>query len=153
MSLDSLATGGLVDEGGASANPQTEKTNLFRDADLFVNAKRNEAATVPLIYTRQVDGEVIDTCGTPAMTVFRFDDRFGVSIRKEVRDFIFNVSDLETDQDIRFVPEDGDLIFEDTALGRFKYEVSSFNNEPVYKYSGAYRQGIRVHTKMIEKVD
>jgi len=152
LDAPSLGSSGYVDEGVVIDNPQEEKTNLFRDADLFVNAQRNASAQVPLVYIRLEDGIEIETCGSIHMTVFRFNNRFNQSIRYEGRDFIFNTSDLLTD-DVRFVPAKGDLIYEDTILARFIYEVSSINDEPVYKYSGAYRQGIRVHTKMIDKED
>ena len=151
--LGTLGSSGIVEEAVPFAdpvNPTEQKTNLFYQADLFVNKIRNEVALIPITYKR--GALEIEICATPAMTVFRYTDAHRISIRKESRDYIINVSDLIFGA-VMVIPEPTDIIIEETLLERFTYEVGAWNGEPSWKYSGAYRQGFRVHTKLIDKED
>ncbi len=142
---------GYVEEGVIVENPvNPAANNLFFKADLFVNAKRNQVALVPIVYKRNNTSLAISA--TPAMTVFRYVDRNRISQRKQSRDYIINVTDLIFNE-VAVRPEEGDIIIEDTERERFTYEVGAWNGEPLWLYSGAYRQGFRIHTKLIDRED
>lgn len=153
LNPESLPVNGYFDIGISVINPQTTKTNLFRDMEIFVNEKRNEVALIPITYTINDTDEIISMFATPAMTVYRYNDRNNASIRKEVRDFLINVSDAVTSENVRWTPAVGDIIQESTGIAEFFYEVSAFNKEPHVKFSGFYRQAYRIHTKRIDRED
>lgn len=148
-----IGTGGIVNPDGQvddPVNPQSSKGNMFLIADTYVNDTRNSYAVVPIIYKRE--NTEISTCATPARTVFKYQDRFNITQRKDVRDYIMNVNDIVINNEA-VVPEKGDIIIEDTEFQRFCYEVQAFNQEPEWQYSGAFRLAIRIHTKKIDEED
>lgn len=149
--VGTLGTLGYVEEGVVIDDPISPAAdNLFFKNDLFVNEIRNKVALVPIIYKR--NNTSLSISATPAMTVFRYTDRNRISQRKQSRDYIINVSDLIFDE-IFSLPQEGDLIIEDTERERFEYEVGAWNGEPLWLYSGAYRQAFRIHTKLIDRED
>ena len=149
---ETVGTDGVLERPDLDFVPVTPvpgANNLFFQAEKFANAVRNQVALVPISYER--DGVLIPTLNaTPGRTVFVYTDQFNQSQRKESRDFLINAVDLVFGDVIR-EPLDGDIIVEDTLTQRFTYEVGAWNGEPHWRYSGIYRQVVRVHTKLVKK--
>jgi len=146
-----LATNGYV-EGGVFKEISTGKQpNLFKRAEIFVNRMRSIHSVVAITYVKGgLGGDEIETCATPAMTTFVYTDENNMSQRKQSRDYLLNTIDLQFAA-INFKPVKGDLIFEDVDGIRFTYEVGAFNSEPDWRYSGIYRQALRIHSKKIDE--
>lgn len=71
-------------------------------------------------------------------TLFRAEDRFGVTVRTEQRDFIFRTADLNV------TPEVGDEILFDGKT----YSVSAPNGEPCWRWHTRLTHSqIRIHAK------
>ncbi len=126
----------------------TSEPNKFKEAETWSNTLRNRIALVAVTLKRGVNSRV--TVATPDMTLFSYLDR-GVQVRKEVRDYVFNVADYHVGTG-QLEPEEGDIIIEVVGSTTFTYEVLPTNNEPVFKPGGAYRTGYIVHTKLIDEV-
>jgi len=113
---------------------------LHRASD-WLNSRRAEglSETVVLQYYSdgEKDGSPVTLTATRGRSLFRAEDRFGVTIRVHSTDFIFLAADLT-----RF-PAKGDEIIADGRV----FEVLAPNNEPVWRWSGNYNEAIRVHTK------
>lgn len=149
-----LSVNGYIEEGVFKEDPipPTDKQpNLFKRAEIFVNRMRSIHAVVDITYVRGgLGGDEVVTCATPAMTTFVYTDEHNMSQRKQSRDYLISVEDLDFGGDV-FKPEKGDFIYEDVDATRFTYEVGAFNNEPDWRYSGIYRQHLRIHSKLIEE--
>ncbi len=91
-------------------------------------------------------------------TVFDVDEGYGQITRFESRDFLINKSDLigpgfnEDD-----MPTRGDRVMEtvtETSLGEtvvYTYEVMAPSGQAVWEYADAFRNLIRVHTKLVDQ--
>ena len=153
MSGDSLSTHGHL-EGGSDLIPIQDSVeiqkNRFYQAEKWTNKVRNLTA---LINIRLIRGGVgRNTVATPDETVFVYGNRNNIMVRKEVRDFIINVEDYRTGA-TAFEPERDDIIEEIEGNKKYIYKVLPTNNEPVFKFTGAYRFSYRVHTKLIDEED
>ena len=70
-------------------------------------------------------------------TVFRAEDEYGMTVRTESRDFIVTAGQMPEE------PLKGDsVVWEGTV-----YEVLAPDGEPVWRWSDAYRNARRIHTK------
>jgi len=113
---------------------------LHRASD-WLNGRRAEnlSETVVLQYYSdgEKDGDPVTLTATRGRSLFRAEDRFGVTIRVHSTDFIVIAADLT-----RF-PAKGDEIIADGRV----FEVLAPNDEPVWRWSGNYQEAIRIHTK------
>lgn len=124
-------------------------TNMFKKSEIFVNNKRNEVALVDIALVRAGDSR--DLTGTPDLTIFKYQDKHGNTVREQSRDYIIDIADYRTDT-AELTPAKFDQIVETVDGVTYTYEVSSFNGEPHYIETGAYRTAYRVHTKLVKKV-
>lgn len=81
-------------------------------------------------------------------TVFEIVDSSGIVERYESRDFIVPADALVLAGE-QIVPRRGDWIVETIGVASLTYEVMAPENEPVWAYTDAYHQMIRIHTKKI----
>lgn len=98
-------------------------TSIFEKGEAMQAAAFNYAA-VSISYFRN---SVILADGIPAKlgrTLFRSENKFGVTVRQEQRDFIVRASDLAA------TPEVGDEI----QYNGKRYSVSAPNGEPCWKW-------------------
>ena len=106
--------------------------NILEKASKYLDDIRNKALTVDIAYN---DEAVKATLGK---TVFKIQNEFGVTYI-ESPDFLVSVSALLD------VPVKGDVI----AVGDDEYEVLAPENEPVWRYTDAYKTTYRIHTKKV----
>lgn len=115
--------------------------DMLRSASNWFNQRRSKdlSETVMLQHYDgdEKDGEPEVFLATRGRSLFRADDRFGVTIRVHSTDFIVKASDIVK------MPEKGDEIIADGRV----FEVLAPNNEPVWRWSGNYQEAIRIHTK------
>lgn len=148
-SLDTMPTSGVVDPGVSFVN-LVDRPNRFRTAERHNNSRRKATSLVSIDYEQ--DGSSKTMTATPGKTIFSYMDDMGVSQRKESRDFLIEPLDLVIDG-VVVMPKKGDIITEEDFDLQilFKYEVGAFNGEPHYRFSGIYREVVRIHTKLIKK--
>jgi len=145
-----LATNGYVEKGIFSENPipvpVANKRNLFLWAEQYVNKTRAMYSQVEIRFVR--DDDIVLLNATPSLTEFVSLDRHMITLRKQSRDYLITVDELLINT-VKVKPKEGDQIWEDTGGTRYKYELGSYNGEPLWRYSGAYRQVFRMHTKFL----
>jgi len=149
-----LATNGYVEEGVFKVipiAPPTKQKNLMKEVEQYIIGELAVHAAVDITYVKGgVGGDEVTTCATPAMTMFVYTDDLGTSFRKQSRDYLIQTTDLDFGGEI-FKPESGDLILEQVGAILYTYEVGAFNNEPDWRYSGQYREHLRIHAKLIRE--
>lgn len=147
---ETLASGGMILEPCTVpvATVVAPEQNMFKRAEDFVNEMRNKVGLINIKLTR--DGVTRDLVATPDMTIFKYVNKNMVTVREQSRDYIINIEDYRT-LSTPFTPEKFDIIEEFIDAFIYRYEVGSFNGEPPYIETGAYRTAYRVHTKFIKK--
>ena len=146
-----LATNGYVEQGffqEIPVVPSTKKKNLLKWGEQYVTSVLSMYSQVDIIFVR--NGVQTALCATPAMTTFSYTDRHQISQRKQTRDYLMPTADLIVNA-VNIKPAEGDQIWEEIDGVRYKYELGAYNNEPLWRYSGAYRQELRMHTKYIDE--
>lgn len=106
--------------------------NILQKASKYIDDVRNKSLTVDISYN---DEAVKATLGK---TIFKIQNEFGV-VYIESPDFLISVSALLD------VPAKGDAI----TVGDDEYEVLAPDNEPVWRYTDAYKTTYRIHTKKV----
>lgn len=111
--------------------------NIFEKGEAMTAAAFGFAAVTVSYY----QGDTAVAENVPAKlgsTLFRAEDRFGVTVRTEQRDFIFRTADLNV------TPEVGDEIRFDGK----RYSVSAPNGEPCWRWhTRQTHTQIRIHAK------
>ncbi|MCL2645615.1 MAG: hypothetical protein FWD61_01255 [Phycisphaerales bacterium] len=130
--------------------------DLLQKGMAWLEDQRTKFMTQPVVYQRGGGGgegggtvEVPATIGT---TVFQIDDGGGALLRIESRDYLILAADLMIGG-TPIVPRRGDRIRETSGTGGgqvFVYEVVGPGDEPCWRWSDAYRQTLRIHTKQID---
>ena len=110
--------------------------NLMEKGAAFLAKKRAQCLSVPVEYRRGEEA-VHQLAATVGSTLFRADDRYGVTTRTRSVDFIMAAPG--------FIPEGGDEIRYDGQ----RFEVLAPNGEPVWRFSDNTGRSIRIHTKFI----
>lgn len=115
--------------------------DMLRSASNWLNKQRAENLSEPIaiqFYNGEAkDGELVQLKATRGRSLFKAEDRYGITIRVHSTDFIVLSDDLP-----RF-PVKGDEIIADGRV----FEVLAPNDEPVWRWSGNYKEAIRIHTK------
>lgn len=116
-------------------------SDMLRSASNWLNQKRaeslSETVTLQHYSNGEKDGEPEVFPATRGRSLFRAEDRYGVTIRVHSTDFIVRASDISR------MPQKGDEIIVDGRV----FEVLAPNNEPVWRWSGNYQEAVRIHTK------
>ena len=126
--------------------------DLLQKASAWLEAQRTKHMTQLVVYQRGPDtAQVPATIGT---TVFQVDDGAGALIRVESRDYLILAVDLVLGGQA-VLPKRGDRIRETSGAVVIVYEVMSpgdSGGEPCWRWSDAYRQTLRIHTKQVDTV-
>jgi hypothetical protein len=118
--------------------------DILKNGMSWLESQREKNLSSPVIYRRGEDSaEVPATIGK---TLFRIEDEYGRVVRYESRDFLITASKLVINGTL-VSPERGDEIIDDG----FVYEVMAPANEPEWRYSDAFRNTLRIHTKQTGK--
>ena len=119
--------------------------SMLQNGLSWLEAQRKTHLTSPVIYRR--GGDSAEVPATIGKTVFKVADDYGRFQYIKSRDYLISTSDLVLNNTL-ILPEPGDEIVEDG----FVYEVMAPNNEPEWRYSGSYRNTLRIHTKLTGEV-
>ena len=111
--------------------------DLLRQGSQWLTAMRTAHCSSPVQYRRPPEAYTVNA--TYGRTGFEVADESGLSINAHVWDFLILADALGFD------PEPGDVI---VANGR-RYEVMNLGGEGCWRWSDAYRQTYRIHTKDI----
>ena len=124
----------------------TAQTDILRSASAWLQGKRHDHAAQTVIYRRGA----LEIClrATIGRTEFTRDDEAGASIVAVSRDFLVRADDLMVDGAIGR-PQAGDRILESTPTGQIVHEVAAPGDQPVWRYSDAWRLTLRIHTNEI----
>lgn len=121
--------------------------DLLQRASAWLEDQRTKHMTQSVVYRRGTDTvAVLATIGT---TVFQIDDGAGGVLRIESRDYLISAADLILSGG-PVLPQRGDRIEESVDSEVFVYEVIRPGDEPCWRWSDAYRQTVRVHTKQVD---
>lgn len=121
-------------------------TNLLQQSSDWLEEQRTRHAASTVQYVR--GSRSAEVLGSIGKTTFEVDDGYGVLVRYESRDFLILAADLTLDGQPVF-PQRGDRIRETQGGTVFVYEVTAPSKEPCWRYSDAFRQSFRIHTKQI----
>lgn len=113
-----------------------------------LSARRRAHMTRSVTYVRGDDS--VELVATPGRTIFRYDDRHGRNVRKEMRDFIITAADLVLGGSA-VEPEAGDRIQEAVGDETWTYEVLDPNaDEPAWRYTDSRHTQFRIHTVRVD---
>ena len=120
--------------------------DLLKTASRWLQDQRHQHLTRTVTYRRGSD--TVDLAATIGRTKFEVDDSYGAIERYESRDFLVLAEELILGGALR-LPERGDRIDEAVGTTTYVYEVCAPGKEPPWRFSDAYRQTLRIHTKLI----
>jgi len=121
--------------------------DLLQRASAWLEDQRTKHLTQSVVYQRGTD--TIEVLATIGSTVFQIDDGAGGVLRIEARDYLISAADLVLAGN-PVVPQRGDQIRETQGRQVFVYEVIRPGDEPCWRWSDAYRQTLRIHTKQVD---
>lgn len=117
---------------------------MMRSAAEWLVRQEKSFLSEPITYHHYGDMPV--TINIPAVrgrTIFRVDEDYGITTRIVSVDFIVDINDMD------FEPTKGDEIHCDGIC----FEVLAPNNEPVWRWSGANGEALRIHSKEVGKAN
>lgn len=120
--------------------------DLLKSGSDWLADQQKSFVSQAVTYKRGSDSVAV--AATIGRTVFEIDAGDGQFERFEARDYLIHAADLVLDS-TTVEPKRGDRIEEMQASTTFVYEVMSPANQPVWRYSDAYRKRLRIHTKLI----
>jgi len=113
---------------------------MLEDAASWLASQTLESLSVPVLY-RTRGGERFDARAVIGSTVYEAQDGGGVVVRTETRDFIVPAAQLPRE------PSRGDsVVWRGTV-----YEVLAPDGSPCWRWSDAYHNMKRIHTKEVGK--
>lgn len=121
-------------------------TDLLEKGSTWLEDQRTRHLTRLVAYHRGADS--VEIKATIGRTVFEQADDFGVIQKTESRDFLVLAADLVLNGE-RVLPKAGDRVREVQGDQVLIYEVMAPGTEPPFRYSDAYRQTLRIHTKHV----
>ena len=121
--------------------------DLLQKASAWLEDQRTKFLTQSVVYQRGTD--TVQVSATVGQTVFQIDDGAGALLRVESRDYLIRAVDLVLGGNA-ILPKRGDRIRETSGTQVFVYEVVGPGDEPCWRWSDAYRQTLRIHTKQVD---
>ena len=121
--------------------------DLLQKASAWLEDQRTKFLTQSVVYQRGTDTAQVPA--TVGETVFQIDDGAGALLRVESRDYLIRAVDLVLAGNA-VLPKRGDRIRETSGTQVIVYEVVGPGDEPCWRWSDAYRQTLRVHTKQVD---
>ena len=117
--------------------------NFLRNTSEILKTRRENVMSVAGQYVRPRTGESVSLSLSPGYTCFRVNDELLRSSIVRSYDFIVSTDELSFSSEI--TPKAGDQIITDYGV----FEVCSYNNEPVWRYTSPYHSSKRIHTQKI----
>ena len=121
--------------------------DLLQQANDWLASQRKAHASQSVTYRRGTDSVVVSA--SIGSTRFEQEDRDGLVVRSQVRDYLIDVADLVLSGGA-IEPEVGDLIEETVGSQTHVYQVLPLGGEPAWRYSDPYRKTYRIHTKRVD---
>ena len=121
--------------------------DLLQKASAWLEDQRTKFLTQSVVFQRGLN--TVELPATIGTTVFQIDDGAGALLRIESRDYLISASDLVLAGNA-ILPKRGDRIHETSGTQTFVYEVVGPGDEPCWRWSDAYRQTLRIHTKQVD---
>ena len=121
--------------------------DLLQRASAWLEDQRTKYLTQSVVYQRGADTTPVPA--TVGETVFQIDDGAGAVLRIESRDYLIRAVDLVLGGNA-ILPKRGDRIRETSGTQVIVYEVVGPGDEPCWRWSDAYRQTLRIHTKQVD---
>lgn len=121
--------------------------DLLQKSSAWLEDQRTKFLTQSVVYQRGTD--TVELPATIGTTVFQIDDGAGALLRIESRDYLIRAVDLVLGGNA-ILPKRGDRIRETSGTQVFVYEVVAPGDEPCWRWSDAYRQTLRIHTKQVD---
>jgi hypothetical protein len=145
---------GLLWNGPTAIEPEVPTTpaecgtNILDAGEAWLHRMLQVHNSVPVVYRRGADE--IAVCATFGRTLLNLTDELGgVKVEKTDRDFIIPVASLEIDG-TPILPRRDDEIVHDDGANVHTFKVLPYGpDEPQWKWSGANRKAVRIHTKRI----
>ncbi len=123
--------------------------DLFQKASAWLEDQRTKFLTQTVVYQRPPSPDTVEVAATIGTTVFQIDDGGGGLLRIESRDYLIRAADLVLGG-LQVHPKRGDRIRETSGAQVIVYEVLGPGDEPCWRWSDAYRQTLRIHTKQVD---
>ncbi len=123
--------------------------DLLQKASAWLEDQRVRHMTQTVAYQRPPSPETVNVPATIGTTVFQVDDGAGALLRIESRDYLIRAADLVLACNA-ILPKRGDRIRETSGTQVIVYEVVAPGDEPCWRWSDAYRQTLRIHTKQVD---
>ena len=123
--------------------------DLLEQGAAWLDEQRHKHLTRTVTYVRGDDS--VEVQAAIGQTNFRFDDRFGATIRHVARDYLIRTSDLVINGQA-IEPRRGDRIREVIGGQALEHEVMSPNasgGEPEWRWSDPFGMTMRIHTKKV----
>jgi len=120
--------------------------DLLEKGSAWLEGQRHKHCTRPVTYVRGLESATLQA--TVGRTLFEQVNGFGITEKYETRDFLVLAADLILGG-TPALPMRGDKISEQQGTQIFTYEVMAPGSEPEWRYSDAYRQTLRIHTKQV----
>jgi hypothetical protein len=114
--------------------------DMLKNGMSWLESQRKKHLSSLVFYRR--NSASVEVPATIGKTVFKIEDQYGRIVRYESRDYLINAQDLVLNGTV-VLPERGDEIIDEG----FVYEVMAPANEPEWRYSDAFRNTLRIHTK------
>lgn len=121
--------------------------DLLQKASAWLEDQRNRHMTQTVVYQRGSD--TVELPATIGTTVFQIDDGASALLRIESRDYLIRAVDLVLGGNA-ILPKRGDRIRETSGTQVIVYEVVGPGDEPCWRWSDAYWQTLRIHTKQVD---
>lgn len=121
--------------------------NLLQTGSDWLQAQLQQHASQPITYRR--GNNTVAVTAVIGRTEFELDNEFGVLKKIESRDFLIPAADLVLNG-TPVLPERGDEIEEAQGSATYTYEVMAPGNEPAWRWSDAFRNTLRIHTKQTD---
>jgi len=122
--------------------------DLLEHGAAWLEDQRTRHMSRMVTYLRGNDS--VNVAATIGRTVFEQTDEYGVLHRIESRDFLVRADALVI-AGASVLPQAGDRIRETVGSQIFTYEVMAPGGEPPWRYSDAYRNTLRIHTKLVRR--
>lgn len=120
--------------------------DLLQTGSAWLDAKRKAFMSHAVTYSRGAFS--VSVLAGAGQTIFNIDDGGGAMISYESRDFLITATDLILNS-ILTTPLRGDRIVDVIGSSTFTFEVVAPKGLPDWRYTDAFKQTLRVHTKLI----
>lgn len=122
--------------------------DLLQTGAAWLTAQMQQFASQPIVYVR--GNQSIPLSATIGRTEFEEADAYGVVQQVVSRDYLFPATALVPLAGLNR-PQRGDEVQETRDGVLYRYQVIAPQGEPHWRYSDAYQQVLRVHTKLISE--